>query len=234
MKRSNKILFTRYALDLFVIILGISVSFMLNEWREHNQNQRSEIAALQAIHDDLVADSLVIHTENKTIESFQKLYNYFLKNADNPKANPDSIQRALASFAMYTTLEIKNVGYEQLKATGQLGLISDKQLLSQIIDLYTNQYAVVKEYGYIDKKMVLEQYIPFIMKDAPLSINDLNSKPDITKMKAYKTLIKNKTFKNMFFINIGFKAQILTQNRELKNQIKQLINKIEKHLQAYT
>lgn len=79
MKKSTQTRITRYTLELFVIIFGISVSFLLNEWRENRQNFKAEGAALHAIYDDLIADSLVISNEAKLLANNQTYYNYFLK-----------------------------------------------------------------------------------------------------------------------------------------------------------
>ncbi|MCB0282191.1 MAG: hypothetical protein H6627_12900 [Calditrichae bacterium] len=225
MKKSTQTRITRYTLELFVIIFGISVSFLLNEWRENRQNFKAEGAALHAIYDDLIADSLVISNEAKLLANNQTYYNYFLKKVYSENANPDSIVRAIGAFAMYTTLETKNVAYEQLKATGQLGLITNKILLKEIVEIYTNEYGITRELSSIDKKMVLEQYIPYLLKESPLSLNDLNNNFDLKNPK-YLKLIRDKTFLNMFVININFKDQNIQRYKNLNDNIRKVLNGI--------
>lgn len=126
---------------------------------------------------------------------------------------------------MYTTLETKNVAYEQLKATGQLGLITNKILLKEIVEIYTNEYGITRELSSIDKKMVLEQYIPYLLKESPLSLNDLNNNFDLKNPK-YLKLIRDKTFLNMFVININFKDQNIQRYKNLNDNIRKVLNGI--------
>lgn len=228
MKKSTQTRITRYTLELFVIIFGISVSFLLNEWRENRKNIKAEEVALQAIYNDLKADSLVIENESVVLKNNQKFFTYFLKNAANDRANPDSISRAIGAFAMYTTLETKNVAYEQLKATGQLGLIANKKLLKEIVDIYTNDYSMARELSSIDKKIVLEQYIPFLIKDSPFSLNEINNLN--LKSPKYLKLIKDKIFLNMFIINMHFKNQNIEKYKNLNVNIGKVLTSISVEL----
>jgi hypothetical protein len=123
-----------YLIEFIIIVLGITLSFMLNEWRNNRDNRAAEIEALQAIHADLVADSTTVDKEIKILNSYVKYYGYFLQNIKNKNAKQDSIVQALNVFGNYTTFEIRNVSFQQLQATGQLRLISNKKLLNQIIE----------------------------------------------------------------------------------------------------
>jgi len=48
-----------YFFDLIVIIAGITVSFIVNEWRESNKLEAKKEQLLVNINKDLYADSLV-------------------------------------------------------------------------------------------------------------------------------------------------------------------------------
>ncbi|KAA3609978.1 MAG: hypothetical protein D8M58_07950 [Calditrichaeota bacterium] len=220
-----------YFLEFIIIVFGISLSFMLNEWRKERDNNKAEIEALQAIHDDLVVDSTTIFNEAKTIQDYSGYYRYFLQNVNNKKANPDSIKNALNYFANYSTFEIRNVHFQQLQATGQLKLISNKKVLTEIINIYANQYSHIKEYIHIDRTMILEHVMPYMMKEAPISLISIYNKKNLLQSKEFKKLIKDSAFTNLFVVNIGFKSQIQARYKTLSTLIRKTLTEINAELE---
>ncbi len=221
---------SEYLIEFIIIVLGITLSFILNEWRNNRDNRAAEIEALQAIHADLIADSTTVGKEIKLSNSYEKYYGYFLQNIKNKNAKQDSIVQALNVFGNYTTFEIRNVNFQQLQATGQLRLISNKKILTQIVNLYANEYENIKEYVHIDRVMVLEQILPFLIKESNLSLYKLYARKDILKLKEYKNLLNDKAFQNLFLMNQVFKFQTIQRYVALKKLIGEVIKAIEAEL----
>jgi len=217
-----------YLLEIGVIIVGITLSFLLNEWRADRSEAEAEIRALASLRDDLVADTTMISNEIQQMDKFDSALNYMIRlYQKDAQANRDSILAALTAYATYTTFNKNSTGYEQLKETGQLNIISNKALLKSVVELYNDKALVLKEYSYIDRSMVLEQFIPFLMKDATMFFVDNPMRKTKSGKALYEELMEQKYFRNSLLVNRIFKSSIIQYYREYFNDASGLIEQID-------
>ena len=64
----NKLL-VKYSLEFIVIVVGISVTFLIDEWNRNRLEEIQHIKDIESIIDDLENDSLVIDRVNISLDS---------------------------------------------------------------------------------------------------------------------------------------------------------------------
>lgn len=221
----------RYLIEIVVIILGISLSFWLSEWRSSSANQSQEKHLLESIHSDLVADSTAlvsdIHALKRALNGFQKLLNY-QKESNIPA---DSINIYIVMTMRYVFFPGSDNGYEEMKQTGTSNLISNRELLSKIIENYNMRYPGIKEWNTIDRQYVLERMIPYMDEHAPHVSGGFGG-VTANNEKIIDVLFRKDMFRNMVRTNSRLKTAILSiYETELAN-IRQLVRHIELEIEG--
>jgi len=49
--------YLKYVYEVIAIVVGITISFMVDEWREERQNREELVVALKLINKELISDS---------------------------------------------------------------------------------------------------------------------------------------------------------------------------------
>ncbi|MCB0795400.1 MAG: hypothetical protein KDB88_11740 [Flavobacteriales bacterium] len=199
-------------MDLLVIVVGIMVSFLLNEWRQGKEDIRKEQRLLIALREDVRADSISFANELAELSELIELGMILVEREKLP-TDPDSVMLLLSSCASYISFPFNDITYEEIRATGAGALIRDKALLRQIIEMYDKHLPMMREYQSIDKWMVLERVFPFL--EPRLVLAD----PDPAVLEG----LRNDTqWRNLVTSNAGFKAQMRGEMAEHLHRIDSL------------
>lgn len=185
-------------LDFLVIVAGIMVSFLLNEWRQDEQDQRTEHRLLTSLRADLKADSLSLRSEIAELERITER-GALLLDIERTPDDLDSIAILLSACASYTTFPVNDLTYREISTTGRAELIQDPELLRNIIELYERHWEVLREYQSIDKWLVLERFFPYL--EAHISLAD-------PKADAFNAMREDPQWTNLLYNSIGFKTQL--------------------------
>lgn len=218
-----------YLFDLIVIIIGITISFWLNNLREIRQEHNEEVRLLEEVKQNLITDSLTIYQE---IEEFKRAGVYFEKLIVNPLERPlDSLTEGYYMMLNYSALPFTEIGYTELKAGG-LKYISNNELATHIIRHYNKENWSMKEYNEIDKNFVTNQTIPYTNKNFPFffySFSEFENHPD--KLQKLQACILSEEFKNFVKASSIFKNKQISLYLDNLRKKKELIRKIEAELE---
>ena len=149
-----------YLLEIIVLIIGIYGAFALDSWKEDRIDQKLESTFMQSMLEDLHGD-VTIYSKYKTKN--QRIYEcidslvYSLKRP-NPKAYAkQSSYWGRIMTTLWNRAEPIERTFEQMKSSGQLELISRKNVADQISNYYNSQY---KLDTYNDAALIwLESYL---------------------------------------------------------------------------
>ena len=131
----------KYAIgEIILVVIGILIALQINNWNEDRKNAQSETIFLEGILND-ISQQKKLCTNQIDFES--KNEKWSLKAIETSKST--SIKNQLDSLYVYVqhlkqrlTFAVFNPTYEELKSTGALRLIKNKNLKSDIILFYQN------------------------------------------------------------------------------------------------
>ena len=220
-----------YLMEIAVIAIGISLSFLLNEWREDRMSRKIEIESLCSIRADMLADSTHLVEGIEFFSRSDTLNKYLTSRINAPVTHADSLKIALVNFGSYVAFDPQNVGYQQLKETGQPGIIRDKKLLKALIELYSSGYKNLLEINSIDKKYTLDLIVPEFVSIVTREKKYIFSGTEKEKQTAGRRILQKEEFQKALFLNRQLKMMGKTAYEEVLQKLRRLIPQVEEVLQ---
>ncbi len=152
----------RFAIELVVLVAGITISFAVDEWRREREDRRAERRTWEAIHEDLGADSTYLATRLGQLDGMVRAYEGLLEGgpADSLYLNMD---RAI-SYVVFTPTQ---GAYRELQQLAGSRLIRNRALLADLTNAYNREYVRAAEWDAIGRDFVLERMIPYLDENAP-------------------------------------------------------------------
>ena len=142
--------------DVLAIVLGLTLSFMLDGWRVEQKRLEEEVAILQAIQQDLTADAnFANRIRNATTLKIQAK-RALLDPDTRAKFVPDSLRSHVNSLAGYLGFMGNNHTYESIAAEARTR-ISDPELRKGLQDYYSFTYGVTNDWAEYDKRLSVER-----------------------------------------------------------------------------
>ncbi|MEQ8475043.1 DUF6090 family protein [Fulvivirga sp.] len=211
----KKINWLDHFVNLIVVITGISIAFMLNNWQESKKVKRLQEVYIQSMIDDIdediaELDSLVIE-DSESLELFRRVLEAKIKPL--PK---DSLSLAISKVASMSSFNSRNITYESIKSSGKFELLSLK-LRIDIIEFYHSGYDQIEEIEEYYKMNFDNQIIPFLINEAFAGSNG----PDTSKILSDK-----------FRTVLGLHANFLVQKIEAYKNGHRLAQKLKDELEA--
>lgn len=138
----NKILkYARYAIgEIILVVIGILIALQINTWNINRINSVKEIEYISGLKNDL-------KKQITALERSKNFSDYIINEAEtllrqyNSKSSFQEIDslNATLSHLMYTNqYQDISTTFNELNSTGQLNLIQNKKLRSQVIEFYQN------------------------------------------------------------------------------------------------
>jgi len=175
--------FKEYFLEFIMIFLAVTLGFFAESYREHIVNKEHEKQYANSFYEDLQDDRknlpiLLNSIQKQQIQPAKSLPVLFSKTSISDPA--DSIYFYLRKFKRQQGIMayITDRTYEQIKNSGEMRLITNKQLADSLIDYYKDivfiDYLQQVLLGY---KAKLLDNLPFILRsgDYALAIDSLDN-----------------------------------------------------------
>ncbi len=133
-----------FIVELIIIVLGITISFLVNEWREQRQKEKLYLDYLASLDNDLKTDSAQIVSDLRSYNEIQD-YAVLLLTFDvsQNKPSPELIEAIEQVVSTVEFLPNKNT-FEVLQSTGSFMLFKDKELAKLIVQLYQFEYPFIR------------------------------------------------------------------------------------------
>jgi len=201
----SKINWINHLIELLVVIIGISIAFSLNNWRERAKTSNLEIKYLKSFQNDLKSD---LHRLTEVIpaneQKLQRIKDNIFEYDVPEKWVMDSVTAVITDMLIINTFVRKKSTYESIKNSGNLNIISNYSLQTELIDYYT-LFGQLAETERIYDSWLNQFIIPFVQENM-----------DILKQKIMRPeAVLSYRFKNLV---AGYYA-LLGQNNDIYQQV---------------
>jgi len=201
-KKINKYLI-KYTLELIVIVLGISVSFWVNNWNESTKQTHLEAKFIKSVKEDLKQDKEFIIQVINGLEPKIKVYHTLINEMDNlyygDRTSLDSLFK-IYSISQRTFYPIFG-SYKSAVSGNQITVFNNKELIQKIIKLYNSRYDRLQDNGriaderwdFFTKKysgqLRLSRFTDMDIKQRSEFLNDMHY--HIAQMRFYNSQLKS-------------------------------------------
>ena len=158
----NKLL-VKYSLEFIVIVVGISVTFWIDEWNRNRLEEIQHIKDIESIIDDLENDSLVIDRVNISLDSgkikTEKLIVLIEENF-NSKLNYKNYYNKIIDIGYlwtYQTFFMTDATYKSLISNGRINLFP-QQIHSSMNKYYEAIAKRINDYNKIVDDIAIRYY----------------------------------------------------------------------------
>ena len=225
-KKARK--FGYFLAELFILVLGITASFALNEWRVNTQESKQQVQLLSNFKKNLVVDSTILSAGVKQLTLQLESANKILSTPTITYT--DSLIISVLSLLNYVPFKSNDITYEEMKNLGNSRIIQNDSLLSSIIGLYENGYETVSTWAQIDGEHIELELIPYVEKNFPF-VRGLNYPMADSKTKRdLMSAINQDEFKHLIQFGAAYKGSTKLVYSEALKDIKQLLVMIDSTL----
>lgn len=222
--RARRFFGSHALVDLVVVILGITISFALQDWREARADRKEEARLVSTLRANLRADhamleKLVAHNDT-AIERLEGLLE------DEPPAEFD-VDVAMDIAISYISFRSTNVAWQQLQAAASARLIRDRSLLDRIVALYTTTYQLSEEWDEINRRFIINRMIPYIDEFGPFAEGEIVNGIATGMGAVHRKLIAFDRFKNLLRTNRLFRGGQRAAYTILRDAIQQQLDALD-------
>ena len=137
--------YIRYAIgEILLVVIGILIALQVNTWNENRKSKNTEVLLLDELISNLEADIYSINYDFNTHTEALESCNRILRTLDENKEYNDSFSIDISHTNCYSVFKYNQGAYQSLKSIG-IETISDRKLISQIVDLYDHWYEIYAE-----------------------------------------------------------------------------------------
>lgn len=221
---------TYFIAELMILIIGITVSFALNEYRQRQKEAKQEVQLLKSFRANLVNDSTILSvgTELMTnqIESAQRL---IALGQDN--SFTDSVALDVVTLLSYIPFNSEDITYQEMKSLGTNYIIQNDSLSKEIIGLYERSYENIHEWTRIDANHVKDKLITFTIEHFPFAPGLNFSLMDSAHKREFMKLIRTDEFKHLVQWGMLYKSSTKIQFDQGLIIIRSIIEKIDEEIE---
>ncbi len=204
--------------EIFIIVFAITLSLLVERWREQLRDKKIEKQFLLGLKKDLQNDLVQLTGDSTTYVRVANGYEYFRSVVDNKQPLSQDSTRKYADVMTSSADFIPNDSrFEALKSSAELGVIEDDSLLNIILDLYQNRIRALQMGTSIFTRFQLEQMTPFLQENARINSDGviLNTEELLKTPKLQNYLL----FKNSIPGILNRYHAVMGQSREIIDMI---------------
>lgn len=177
--------------NLLVVILGISIAFYLESYKEEENNRKQERKYVESLIKDLETD--IQHLDTLRSKRNGRISNALIELSNASIGRSKVSDTALLNYTLLIqynpTFVPQRTTYESLKSSGKMDLIGSFEVRSDVIDLYEQYYRGTLEYDDVINQHLRDFVKPFYMKNVRFN----------SGRSVYPDFLTKTEFRNMIF-----------------------------------
>jgi len=172
--------------EILIIVFAITLSLLLERWRENSHERTLEKKFLTGLRIDLTNDIQQLQSDSAAYSLLQNGWRYLRTSGiNNTLLNKDSLNLYATTLLSTTGFIPNDSRFQALKSSGELIVIEDDSLQNMILDLYQNKITALK--GSTDYVTMIksDHVVPFIAKylryskDGSTNLQDVIGMPEM-------------------------------------------------------
>lgn len=230
MERKKPVRNLRYFLaELFILIIGITVSFALNEYWQQKREEKQEVVLLKSFKNNLVSDSTLLSLGVDFMESQTEAAQKLILLSPNA-GYTDSLALNVVTLLSYIPFDPQDITYEEMKSLGNSQIIQNDSLSKQLIGLYESVYEAITEWSSIDSEHVKGKLIPYTIDHFPFAPNMNYSVLTDKKKKQLVASVQADEFKYLVQWGFIYKASSIATFDNGLQTIRSIIKQIDEEI----
>ena len=230
--KNNTSKYFKYAIgEIVLVVIGILIALSINNW---NQNRLDKIKSKeyhQRIVEDLDQFNTILSGEamrSSKVGKYLTAAMQILKSKELTKKNKDTLDYALNNYFQMVQLQGSLDTYDELKSSGQLGLIYNKDLRKKL-NRYIEFLSVVSKIfnqlsTQVNKTEPIDRHVTLILADKN-SLDKIPLEYDFNLMKKDQFLINTLSrFALHWETKASFSNDLLKSGESLKKNILKELN----------
>lgn len=137
--------FTNKAFDLLIVILGVTIAFQLNSFKQNNDEKSLEKFYLESMIHDLDSDILEYNDNLNELLSDRKLVHACLARMEKQEDVTDSLGLVVLNILSIKTFEGHRNAYSTITSGNGLSLIKDPAIRNMMLEHY-RLYAAIERF----------------------------------------------------------------------------------------
>lgn len=229
----------KYAIgEIILVVIGILIALQINNWNEARKSKILELNYLENIKTDLNLNLASLKTfiadREKSIKASDSILEFF--NNTKP-LNLDAFNRYGLDVMVWYPFEQHDNTYQELLNSGNLSIISNKEIKDHIQNMQTSFKRVIFIESEMQQDFESYLYDPYFnTADLETSIKNAeaqtsNKVPKVQmNIDQVKALLNNQLFKNGFVLSAYNSDLLITEYSNIMETTNQLITLIDKEL----
>lgn len=128
--------------EIIIVIIGISIAFSMNKCAENSKDNNLKTQYLTNLKSDIESDKIQLEKNLKAIDKKLKICNALIPTLNTGQQQGMALMNNTFELVQYTTFSPKNTTFKTLINSGDLKLIEDFELKTNIQGHYTTYEAV--------------------------------------------------------------------------------------------
>lgn len=144
MSTSASLPWRRVIVEFLVIVAGVSVGLLADDWRTSREDRRLERNFLVDLQNDLLQDSIEFAAVLQRMWEWDVGSLDLYRSLDRPSVTEDELTGWFDHLNGIASYEPSRSAYERMKATGRMGFLDDRELQAAVTDYFerTQPYAI--------------------------------------------------------------------------------------------
>lgn len=212
--------------EIVIIVFAVSISIWFHNWSDSLSERKEEREFLEGMKRDLAQDLSDVSGDRATYASRLRELSYFSRVGGGVPMNADSLTAYISVFFSTSTPEPRVSRYEGLKASGKFGIIRNKELLNNLINLHEGNLRRVEMLDTYYYENVIGRISTYFEENARLD-------PAGTRFSNVQELVKSDRMRILTFFGMSFISgnvllahdSCIARCNELNRQIDQELKK---------
>lgn len=216
--------FSSYLAEIVVIIVGITVSFFLNDWKEANSLKQQRNQLILDIQEDLRADSVYFSRLLSSYQLMAKSHDSLLAGRTD-SLNRDSLTLFYDHVTAYLTFNRRTRSYNILSNNDDLKIQPKDTSLRMFMNLHNYVYRTLDEWLLMEKEFIFKEVSPYLNEHSPFIVHDPEN--NSYSGDAFYELRKKDQFLNYLQTGKFYKemiTEVLVEGSSYLHQTKKTIN----------